>query len=151
MARHWPCFPLCNVLQHPRRRCPRSCCLASPAGDRPDQREAAPRGPRGGMGRIDHEVLPENGGDHLVLDDLSHDISTEGRRVAFAPVLVGDLKVQRVADDEDVLHRGNRVGVIAAATHHASKAVTDQEKGEELLVHPQAERRDPHANHVRRP
>jgi hypothetical protein len=42
--------------------------------NRADEREAASRRPRGWIGRIDHEVLPENGGDHLVLHDLGHDI-----------------------------------------------------------------------------
>ena len=56
---------------------------------------------------------------HLVLHDLSPDIRLEGRRVAFAPVLVHDVEVHGVADDEDVLHRPNGVGVVATAAHHA--------------------------------
>ena len=86
-------------------------------------------------------------------DDLGHDIPIEGRRVDLAPVLVHDVEVQRVADDEDVLHRPDRVGVVAAAAHHASQPVTDQEKGEDLLVHAQRAERggDPRADDIRRP
>ena len=51
----------------------------------------------------------------------------------------------------DVLHRADRVGVVAAAAHHASQPVTDQEKREDLLVHAQAELGDPRADDVRRP
>ena len=77
----------------------------------------------------------------------------EGRRVGLAPVLVHDVEVHGVADDEDVLHRPDRVGVVAAAAHHAPQPVTDQEKGEDLLVHAQRAERggDPLADDVGRP
>ena len=85
------------------------------------------------------------------LNHLRDDVSMEGRRVALAPVLVDDVEVERVADDDDVFHRASRVGVVAAAAHHASEPATDQEKGEDLPVHAQANRGDPRADEVRRP
>ena len=62
-------------------------------------------------------------------------------------------KYTGVADDDDVSEGRQRVGVVAAAAHHAPQPVAHQEKGEDLLVHAQrAERgRDPRADEVRRP
>ena len=59
---------------------------------RPDEREAASSRPRGGIGRIDDDGVPENGGDHLVLHDLGDDTPIEGRRIDLAPVLVDDVE-----------------------------------------------------------
>src|SRR6187399_2292578 len=121
--------------------------------NRADEREAASRRPRGWIGWIEHEVLPENERDHLVLDDLGPDIPPEGRRVRLAPILVHDVEVDGVAGDEDVLHRPDRVGVVAAAAHHAPQPVADQEKGEDLLVHAQRAERggNPGADDIRGP
>ena len=90
--------------------------------------------------------FPRMRGDHLVLRDLGHDTPIEGRRIDLAPVLVHDVEVQPVADDEDVLHRADRVGVVAAAAHDAAQPVSDEQKREDLLVH--AQRAERAAIHV---
>src|SRR4029079_5468482 len=72
-------------------------------GNRSEEREAASRRARGWARRIDHEIFSENEGEHLVLHDLRSDIPSERRRIAFTPVLVHDVEVERVADDDDVL------------------------------------------------
>src|SRR5262245_299841 len=93
--------------------------------NRPDEREAASCRARGWTRRIDREIFSENEGEHLVLHELSSDVPSEGRRIALAPVLVHDVEVERVADDDDVLHRADRVGVVAASADHPSEPAID--------------------------
>src|SRR5689334_8657094 len=99
--------------------------------NRPDQREAAPCRTRRGVGRVDHNVVPENGGNQFVLYELRDDASIKGGRIDLAPVLVHDVEVQPVTNDRDVLHRPDRVRVVASSAHHTTQPIANEKKGEE--------------------
>jgi hypothetical protein len=60
---------------------------------------------------------------------------------------VQDVELQRVALDAEIVERRHRVGVVAAAAHHAAQRPADLLDDEELLRRADAEP-EPHADHV---
>src|SRR5690606_22832429 len=109
--------------------------------------EALDRRPFGrNVVRVD--IVVEEGGDnHFVVDDATGVLMPGAWR---APVLVGDLEVDHVADKRDVLKAPVGPGVVTPSAHETAQTVLEPDEIEQLLVHADAapEQGDPGAGHV---
>ena len=134
----------------PTRRRPPSCPSRPRGSNRPDEREAASSRPCGRILRIDLDVVRGEWRRSSALVTTCA-MMCRLRLGGFLPPQSWCTmsKYIDVAGDEDVLHRPNRVGVVAAAAYYATQPITDEEEREELLVHTQAELGYPRADDIR--
>ena len=86
--------------------------------------------PRGNLGW--QVVLIEDCA-HLIVRDADRDVFIEGNGIV-APIFVKDVEAQDFPVDHEIVERGHRIGIVAAAADHAPELVPHLLDDEVLLV-----------------